>query len=486
MEPDIYLIENHDEALNVWHQAEVFNRSVLHLDAHHDMRWSDQVEKLNIGNYLCHALQSNCAQEVVWVVPPDEGWSHRRTRRLLKRQLLKLVRKYPGSNSIISESRSQVSVELIDRSVIACPLSSIPHRDGHVLLDIDVDYLLVPLSYKPWIWPEELVDHLNSQGVQYDIATVCLSVRGGYVPLLWRHLGKEVVACLAGETLSKGALHRRRAILDLIDGNLQKADEHAKQSLVYDSNDAATLYCCSRIALAAERTDEATEFYLRTIEIDPGYKTTFDFVARHYYRKNRDLAFQEWTRFLKLNPKDATANYGLGIIFMEQRRLRAAETHLRRAIEIDSTLADALFSLARVLAAMGRIDEAMKYCKQTIHLSLTGGRFLSAPVATKRHGVQVNPVSYALLGKLYMQRGDNIDASAAYNMAVAAGYERLMLHANLMRVNLGSRSYAQAVRHLREGIRISPKEVASLIRRMFRWGSVKLSSRKDIPAFLLT
>lgn len=486
MAPDIYLIENHDEALDVWHRAETFNKSVLHLDAHHDLQWSDEVEKLDIGNYLCHALQSGCAQEVVWVVPLDDQWSHRRTQRRLKRQLLKLTRKYPGSNSIAFKSPSQISVELMNQSIIACPLSSILHRDEHVLLDIDVDYLLIPLSYKPWIWPEELVERLNTQGVQYDIATVCLSVRGGYVPLLWRHLGKEVVACLAGETLSDGALHRRQAALALVDGNIQEADKHAKRSLAYDANDAATLYCSSRIALAAERIDAATECYQRAIEIDPGYKTTFDFVARHYFRSNKDLAFQEWTRFLKLNPNDANANYGVGLILLEKRQRKAAETHLRRAIEIDPTLADASLSLARVLAADGRIDEAIKYCKHTIHLSLTGGRVLSAPVATKRHGIQVDPVSYALLGKLYKQRGDNIDANAAYNMAVVAGYDRLLLHTSLMRANLCSGSYTQVVKHLREGIRITPKEVSSLIRRMVRWGTTKLSSRKEIPTFLLT
>src|SRR5215469_17055969 len=65
----VFLIENHDQAYYIWRDAGVRNRTLLHIDAHHDMSWADDKSTINIGNFICRALKEALIQEIFWIVP---------------------------------------------------------------------------------------------------------------------------------------------------------------------------------------------------------------------------------------------------------------------------------------------------------------------------------------------------------------------------------------------------------------------------------
>lgn len=85
----IFVMENHDEAYDVWRKAGVRERVLIHIDAHHDMWWLLEADFLNIANFISLALQENLLREVYWVVP-DRAWETTKNRRSILSHLRRI------------------------------------------------------------------------------------------------------------------------------------------------------------------------------------------------------------------------------------------------------------------------------------------------------------------------------------------------------------------------------------------------------------
>ena len=77
-------MENHDEVLRIWRDAEVHQRILVHIDAHHDMWWADDEADVNIGNFICPALSQGLSREVFWVVPDAAFENAKATKPVFK------------------------------------------------------------------------------------------------------------------------------------------------------------------------------------------------------------------------------------------------------------------------------------------------------------------------------------------------------------------------------------------------------------------
>ena len=42
LEDPVFLIENHDQAYKIWRELGLKERTLVHVDAHHDMRWNSR------------------------------------------------------------------------------------------------------------------------------------------------------------------------------------------------------------------------------------------------------------------------------------------------------------------------------------------------------------------------------------------------------------------------------------------------------------
>jgi len=58
------MIENHDQAYNIWRDAGVRNRTLVHIDAHHDMSWADDKTTITIVNFIWLALKQALIHEI--------------------------------------------------------------------------------------------------------------------------------------------------------------------------------------------------------------------------------------------------------------------------------------------------------------------------------------------------------------------------------------------------------------------------------------
>lgn len=141
----LHLIENHDEAYRIWVEAGVRDRVLVHVDAHHDLygRWSESgSHRITIANYIFPALAEGLVRELVWVVP-DGSWTTRRKRR----GVLRAVRRIDAGRAKLTGARGgecRLSARVLGRPLTVCGLDDLPSFGEEVLLDVDVDYLVLP------------------------------------------------------------------------------------------------------------------------------------------------------------------------------------------------------------------------------------------------------------------------------------------------------------------------------------------------------
>ena len=83
--------------------------------------------------------------------------------------------------------------------------------------------------------------------------------------------------------------------------------------------------------------------------------------------RNAD-AVRAYARLLQLDPANATAYENMGVAQLQGRDVHAAESSLRRAIQLDSSLPAAHTALGVLLARTGRKAEAVEMWKRAAAL----------------------------------------------------------------------------------------------------------------------
>ncbi len=345
----IHRMENHDAAYHCWREAGVKDRILVHLDAHHDMWWIDDNQAITIANYICPALQEGLVREVYWVVP-DASFQTRANRRAVAQNLKRIVKKYPGGRIVQRPGHATV----MGTPLTICPLRDLPAFDEPVLLDIDVDYLILPRATYgggdpspalPWCWPEQLLEGLRQRGVRSALVTIAYSVEGGYTPLEWKYLGDELALRLEG-----GNANALTALLRLSEGARAEAagDPAAAESLYRDAaaqlpDSAAPWWRLAQFCAREQRAgDEGREHYQRALQRDASYRTAYASggIGLQWKGLWREAA-AEYRRALLLDSGNAWAHLGLGQVAMAEKRWEEAAAHLSQAIALDGAQVDA-------------------------------------------------------------------------------------------------------------------------------------------------
>ena len=214
-----------------------------------------------------------------------------------------------------------------------CRLGTPPSVTEPVLLDLDVDFMMIPRVNRdaleehcasPWIRPAELLDTLAARGIHGDLVTIAYSVNGGYTPLKWKHLGDELAARLRGEPFDPPA----------------------------------------------------------TLDYDTPYVNLAFPLLFHGDLAGAERAFNE---VLQLDAENAWARLGLGLLDVERKRPEAAEQRLRDALQRNPRMLDGWRALADILRASGRYEEALAAYDRSIALAFRGLQPLASIPQDARH-----------------------------------------------------------------------------------------------------
>ena len=478
-------VENHDAAYHAWLDAGVRRRILIHIDAHHDMWWVSDPGEITIANFISPALAEDIVREVFWVVP-DRTWDGKRGLRPVLRHLRQVTERYPGARSAIQIEKNRISAVVLGKKLTVCPLALLPQIDEDVLLDIDVDFLVIPrVSYGvpdehgvlPWCWPGELVARLRAAAVRTDLVTIAYSVEGGYTPLRWKYLGDELMERLAelggGTPTIRGMDLMREAALATERGDLTGA-ERKYHEVTTSLPDCAAPYChLAYLLVERGRTGEAQKLYRHALALDPSYRTPYSGTGFTLYWDGRFAeAEKEYRRLLTLDPQDPFTLLGLALVAAQRRRWDEAAGLLHTALALDERLVDGYRALGHVLTHQGRRREAIAAYERSLQLTLAGHKPIERPIATDvQNGRVVDPdhcLVHACLAQLYASLGATTRAISGYQISIAGGHDGLGLRGRLAWLYLKQGDWRTALAQLWRLLLVSPGQLQQAGHRFYR------------------
>jgi tetratricopeptide (TPR) repeat protein len=434
----IFRIENHDEALPIWRNAAGTNRILVHVDAHHDMWWVEDEKNITIANFISPAMRGGILSEMYWVVP-DGSWESAENRRQILHHLKKIQKQFPGRSESIEIRRDRISTTLLGKPLNICSIDGLPRFCEDVLLDLDVDFMLLPrVTYSsgdphtplPWIWPEELLARLDERAVQSDIVTIAYSVYGGFTPLRWKYLGDELEARIV-RTESK-VLHGMKLMREGAEvaarGEFGVAEQKYSEAAECLPNLAAPLLQLAYLYLDAGRMEEAQQMFRRSMELDSSYCGAFNSDGLwHFWDRRWETAEREYRRTLRLDPTDAFAHLGLAWIALKHSNWSVAESEAHLALEVRPDLLDAQRTMGRVYEKMGRGRDAIAAYERSMKLALAGQESLHECPWISAERPRLNDVRhfevFLKIGELCQALGEQDRAVKYLQMATAGGWD---------------------------------------------------------------
>ena len=499
--PHVFLLENHDEAFYVWQNNKVTQRILVHIDAHHDMWWISDQANITIANFICPALKQDFVKEVIWVVP-DATFANSTNRKSILAHVTTLLKEYPVKSRKLVLTNECIIASVLGKTLSVCTLRSIPPRRENVLLDVDVDYLIIPrVTYResdhhlllPWCWPCELVNHLR--GMQSDLITVAYSVQGGYTPLQWKYLGDELVLRLkqANESGSRleGMGQIRQGAEAEVRGEVTQAEVKYRAAMDLLPESAAPSYRLARLLTKLSRVQEARPFYQKAVAQDSSYRGAYSSAGFHFYWSRQfNAAETEFREMQALNPEDLYAHLGLGLLAKKRQRWDDAERYLQAALAMDESLIDAQHALADVLVKKGKKEGAVKAYERALKLGLMGRKPLSGPILTN---IGVNRIldpwhskAYARLSALYEQSGSIEKAVNALRISIAGSVDGVMSRLRLARLYLKQRCWRNAALEIWQALRALPNDVRKRWVLLRHWLSTTRTASHQHSVFVQT
>ena len=430
---NVFLVEDHDEALKIWRREEVKGLDLVHVDAHRDidiqpaepiarvfgeaksvkelkkrlerslafLRYEKNFDKqTNMGNYIYPAIKEGIVNDFYWIVPGKDK-EFKKSVKWIKKMIKNLSRRSPGTKrNRLQVKDGLIRTRLFDRNFVICTLERLPCLRRRALLDIDTDFLVINSllgadnvdrigKRRPWISPQDLVHALKEKVSKPRLISISYSVNGGWTPMQYKYLGDEIAYHFAPEKF--GRRFRNNA----------GAAEQFKRFI---------------------STGEG-KFYRKAVKLDSAYRAADNNYGPLYLSLRRfSLAQAEFLKVLNVDRGNPACLAGLGNIALERRDFNTAKRHFSSALNspagrpFNEIKDQTIFGLARAEFGLRNYERA----KNTL-FSYKARRPL-------------HPGSYYLLGRIFEKEKDFKRAARFYQDAVRLGLADAHLKNRLQKI----------------------------------------------------
>ncbi|MEX0892586.1 MAG: tetratricopeptide repeat protein [Gemmatimonadota bacterium] len=191
-----------------------------------------------------------------------------------------------------------------------------------------------------------------------------------------------------------------------------------------------------RVVYGPESRDEMAEFYLQLVPENPA---RLDVLRATFASKYAREMMRGWRHLIELDPDDAWAHLGLGIVAHEQGDLDTAEEHFRRAIQAQPDYPRAHHRMALVHEARGNTAAAMAAYRRAI----------AGPVE--------NLPALNDFGILLAVSGDPAAAAPILERVIAVNPAHVEARNNLGGVLLELGRVEEALTHLERAVALNPR-----------------------------
>jgi tetratricopeptide (TPR) repeat protein len=150
-------------------------------------------------------------------------------------------------------------------------------------------------------------------------------------------------------------------------GRASEAIGMLEKASVADAQNSEALNALGIAYARAGRPADAMATFERALKVDPRDVYAYENIGTIYLQRN-DLqaARASFSRALEQDPRSSRAHAGLGVVARQEDRIDDAIAEWKRAVDLDRSNYDALFNLARELAASGRHADARPYVMQFV------------------------------------------------------------------------------------------------------------------------
>lgn len=409
---DIYRIENHNQAYDIWRQRAVSRKTLVHIDAHIDFAWIPDGDIRNmfsastpsefnallnkkhtwnifgkkpralfhIGNYVYPALQEGIVNRVYWVVP-DPIWHTASGRSLIKKILMVLQAGNPGACGPLAVRADRIEVSFMGVAVTALARAALPVFEEEVLLDIDTDYFVtdslqgVPPYFTgsrrlPWIWPEELAQTIKNKHIISPITTIAYSVEGGFTPLAYKFLGDETAGFLKGDAdiCSQTRARFRNSIALYAAGRSIQArialERTACEGSLYE---APQRYLLARMYKECDNYQKAQCCMQDAVRLDASYATAYNNAALRLRAQGKHAqALCECEFMQDTFPDEYLYRLLRADVLLDAGKLTEALAEYEQVLTHNSHVEAVWAAAGRVLYHQKKYQRAIEYCRRGV------------------------------------------------------------------------------------------------------------------------
>lgn len=374
---NVFLLENHNEALVKYKAMGIKNGILVHVDTHIDMNWlrSDEldlivneknIQKLqgylktpeqfyipgekfiHVGNWIFPLLMDSTISEFYWVVP-DKNILSAKWLNLFKKGL-QLFQDEMTADEIasfkVNNSLRRIEGRMYGKAVIICTVQDLPEFSVPVVLDIDTDYfnfnsaIYLERINKPFFWPDEFLAQLAKKKITSNLVTISYSVNDGYLTPELRFLAEDLDRRIrSGKNISDADIERSQAAqslyLFLKNLNKQQPPVALKSILLQFPADAAIHYLASQIYARQGNKKQAIENLKIAAHLDKQYKYALLHKANQlFYDRNYGQALRYYSKIDKKRlAQSGFVKYRIGSCYQSLGMTEQAQTIFAELIE---------------------------------------------------------------------------------------------------------------------------------------------------------
>src|SRR3989338_7426657 len=433
---NIFLMENHNDALSEWRKSGQKDRILVHVDTHFDFAWitdRDPLEMLNvkslsdfkeiakknpfwnfsgrkkdelthIGNYIYPAIKENIVREFFWVVP-DSLFRSRRKLMGLKSEIDEIIKLNPEEKGRLLWQGDYLVSNICNIQLTICRLKDLPRFEEDVLLDIDVDYFID--NENAWLYPDAFIQILKEKGLKSDLITIAYSVEGGFTPVEYKFIG-DYLNYLFNSHVDKQFEKAVSLIIKAIDSKSAKLHKESLQLLkeadTFYPNYANVYFHLSDVSYEMGFKKEALDYYKKAVSHDPSYRTLYNNRGPSLEDKGKlKEADVEYRKILELDTNNPHFLVRLGNIHRKQKRWDEAMLNYNKALNLDPNNEDAIRNIGYIHVIKKELDSGIKMFNKALSLKPD------------------NPFTHSYLGLVYMKKKDYNGAMRETRRAINSG-----------------------------------------------------------------
>lgn len=271
----------------------------------------------------------------------------------------------------------------------------------------------------------------------------------------------------------------RRLYCQFLDTQQNYNSENEVRAIVIHHLQNAHLawFALGDIAEREAKTDEAIEYFLKTLESKEPFQNTYCRLGKlHLDREEWEKAEQWFTKEIGRDQSSALANFGLGSVFAGRRQFDESLKHFQRAVELDGDNSQMRFHWGRILILAGQIEEGRGKLIEVAEMSAdnpgllyetanlifeTGDFNAAAELYTKSIALRPDFAEAGNnLGNCYFKSGQYEAACAIYEQLLEKfpEYRAVYRSLGLSRIHLGQLEPARL--DLEQYVKYNPEDIA--------------------------